>query len=112
MPVLCLDIAMIALLNEYGDGNPWGLVMHTYPVALLYPLVPIILWFGMSVLPAKNGKYKISAKVTAIAWLVLAPIFFILPTNVDGLYERFLGCIMIGAVTIAAWRLYSQSASD
>ncbi|WP_409432836.1 DUF998 domain-containing protein [Litorimonas sp. RW-G-Af-16] len=108
MVLICVDIAMIALWNEYGDGVPGGLEIHIYLVALLYPLVPIILWFGTSVLPARHGKFSTIAKVTAIAWLALAPIFFILPTRIDGLYERFLGCIMIGAVAIAAWRLIDE----
>lgn len=108
MIALCLDIAMIALWNEYGDGNPGGLEIHIYLVALLYPLVPMILWFGTSVLPAKHGEYSLIAKATAILWLGLAPIFFLLPTSFDGAYERFLGLIIIGAVTIAAWRLYKS----
>lgn len=112
MIALCLDIAMIALWNEYGDGNPGGLEIHIYLVALLYPLVPTILWFGTSVLPAKKGKYNVIAKATAIVWLILAPVFFVLPTHIDGAYERLLGFIIIGAVSIAAWRLYQQPTSD
>jgi len=109
MLLICLDIAMIALWNEYGDGIPGGLEIHIYLVAALYPLVPIILWFGTSVLPAKKGNLTLIAKATAISWLFLAPIFFILPTAIDGAYERFLGAIIIGAVAIAGWRLFQES---
>jgi len=112
MLVMSADIALIALWNEYGDGNPGGLEIHIYLVALLYPLVPIILWFGTSVLPARHGKFSVVAKITAVAWLIIAPLFFVLPTYVDGLYERGLGAIMIVAVGIAAYRLLKDPSSS
>ena len=112
MLFICVDIAMIALWNEYGDGNAGGLEMHIYLVAFLYPLVPIILWFGTTVVPAREGNYTNIAKGAAIIWLVLAPVFIVVPTSIDGLYERFLGCIMISAVLIAAWRLYCEDLRD
>ncbi len=112
MILLALDITFIALWNEYGDGVPGGIEIHIYLVALLYPLVPIILWFGTSVLPAKHGEFTKLAKATTVIWLLLAPVFFILPTSVDGLYERGLGGVIIGAVFIAAWRLFTDPDSE
>ena len=112
MILLALDIAFIALWNEYGDGVPGGMEIHIYLVAILYPLVPVILWFGTSVLPAKHGEFTKLAKAITVLWLFLAPVFFILPTSVDGLYERGLGSIMIGAVFIAAWRLFTDPSSE
>lgn len=112
MLLIALDIALIALWNEYGDGEAGGLVIHTYLVAALYPLVPMILWFGTDVLPARKGDMTTLAKITAAAWLVLAPIFFVLPTSIDGAYERGLGLIMMGAVAIAAWRLFQEPKSS
>ncbi|WP_371396102.1 DUF998 domain-containing protein [Fretibacter rubidus] len=108
---LALTITLIALWNEYGDGEAGGLVIHNYLVALLYPLVPVVLWFGTSVLPARKGDMSLLAKVTAVVWLFIAPVFFIVPTTIDGAYERGLGMIMITAVMIAAWRLYKDPSS-
>lgn len=112
MLALALDVALIALWNEYGDGEPGGLVIHIYLVAALYPLIPAILWFGTSVLPASQGQLGKLAKVAAILWLVTAPIFFVVPDSIDGLYERGLGMFIISAVAIAALRLYKSDAED
>lgn len=112
MLLVALDIALIALWNEYGDGERGGFVIHNYLVFLLYPSVPVILWFGTSVLPARKGEMTTLAKGTAIVWLFLAPIFFFVPTTIDGAYERLLGLLMVGAVLIAAWRLFLEPRSE
>lgn len=41
--------------------------------------------------------------VISIIWTISAPIFFLLPTSVDGIYERYLGLIAIATVVTLAW---------
>jgi hypothetical protein len=42
-------------------------------------------------------------------WTVSAPVFFMLPTDVDGLYERYLGVIaMATVITLATLFLRRQ----
>ena len=99
-------------VERVGDGERGGFVIHNYLVFVLYPTVPIILWFGTSVLPARRGEMTTLAKGTAIIWLFVAPIFFIVPTSIDGAYERLLGLLLVTAVLIAAWRLFLEPRSE
>ncbi|MFQ1701430.1 hypothetical protein ACJ5NV_12645 [Loktanella agnita] len=39
---------------------------------------------------------------TSVAWTLSAPVFFFLPTGIDGIYERYLGLIAITAVFVLA----------
>lgn len=104
--LIAIDLSFIALWNEYGDGEPGGLEIHRFLLLLLYPLIPLTLWLGTSVTPAKGHDLDHIGTGAAIGWLVLAPIFFILPDSVDGGYERLLALFMVGAVLAAAYPLY------
>ena len=104
--LLAVDVALIALWNEYGDGQPGGLEIHRVCVGVLYVLVAFLLWFGPSVKPVRGSRLAKVSKGMALAWVVGAPLFYVLPDGIDGAYERVLALVMVGAVAIAAWRLY------
>ena len=106
--LLAIDVALIALWNEYGDGEPGGVEIHLYCVGALYVLVGFLLWFGPSVPPARGERTARLAKGVAIAWVVAAPLFYVVPDGVDGAYERMLAAVMVGAVAIAAHQLYRR----
>ncbi len=104
--LLAADIALIALWNEYGDGDAGGPVIHRYLLMGLYVLVPAVLWFGTSVPPAQGARLAKLGKGAAIGWLLLAPLFYAVPEGFNGLYERMLALVMLGSVAGAAWPLY------
>ena len=106
--LLAVDVALIALWNEYGDGQPGGVEIHRYCVGVLYVLVAFLLWFGTSVPPARGRGLGKVGKAAAVVWIVAAPLFYVVPDSVDGAYERLLAIIMVGAVAIAAWQLFKR----
>lgn len=110
--ILAIDICLIAFWNEYGDGEPGGLVIHKYLVLLLYLLAAVILWFGDAVTPARRSVLSSFGRGAAIFWLVAAPVFYLLPDSIDGAYERFLALILIGAVASAALALYRDPSKE
>jgi hypothetical protein len=107
-----LDVALIALWNEYGDGQPGGLVIHRYLVTALYFLTAFLLWFGTSVPPAKGDNIARFGKIAAGVWVVAAPLFYVVPDAVDGLYERGLALVMVGAVALAAIELFGNPKNE
>lgn len=109
---LAIDIVLIGLWNEYGDGDRGGPVIHQYLVAILYVLVPAIFWLGASVAPTGGEKLARLGRLAALAWLPLAPLFYVVPNEVQGLYERALASVMVAAVAIAGWRLYQTPADE
>jgi peptidoglycan/LPS O-acetylase OafA/YrhL len=74
----------------------------------LYLLVPAVLWLGTSVPPARDDRLAKIGKAAALAWLPLAPLFYVVPENINGAYERLLALVMLGAVAAAAWPLYQK----
>ncbi len=93
--LLALCVVIIGARNEYGDGDNEGIVVHIYIVYALGALFAAVF-----LLMALEGG-RIAAFMPALSWgcLVLwglgAPIFFLLPTEWDGLWERGLGVITV-----------------
>jgi len=44
-------------------------------------------------------------------WILSAPAFFFLPTDIDGVYERYLGLITFGMIFVFA-RLFISRAQE
>ena len=110
--LLAIDVALIALWNEYGDGEPGGVEIHLYCVGALYVLVGFLLWFGPSVPPARGAGIAKAAKGVAVGWIIAAPLFYVMPDGIDGAYERMLAVVMVGSVAIAAYQLYRRPGED
>lgn len=95
-------VVVVGARNEYGDGDNEGVVIHTYLVyglGLAFTLIPFCMANGA-------GRILSWARPALIAlgalWVIASPIFFFLPTDIDGLYERGLGLISIGMVVVLA----------
>lgn len=79
--IICLAlIAMIVFLvgarDEYGDGDNEGFVIHIYLVyalGLLMAAIPLLMSGGVG---RENSAHRSVLVVTAIVWIVSAPIFF------------------------------------
>lgn len=104
--LLCIDLGLLALRNEYGDGDPGGLVLHDGFVVLWGVLVTLILWFLPVIPPVKGDRFSKVARPLAIVWAAGAAFMELAPEAILGAYERGLGLILIAAVVGAAVRLY------
>ncbi len=105
--VLALLIVLIGARNEYGDGDDAGFESHIYLVyalTFIFLTAPLALRNGLSLWHDPQSR---AAMVFAVLWLVLAPVFFVMPTAYDGLYERALGVlasIWLGYLALGIWR--------
>ncbi|MCF6445863.1 DUF998 domain-containing protein [Nereida sp. MMG025] len=87
----CLTV--IGARNEYGDGDSSGVVIHIYLVYALGALLVIAPFALASGLSRIARGYGIAARAFGVAWIFAAPVFFVLPTQYDGGYERALGVL-------------------
>ena len=91
-----IGIAVIALYNEYGDGDTGGITIHLEVVVamgLLFTLGTILLSFGL----VRMGTFWSGLNVlTGVLWLVIGLAFFFLtPDAWDGLVERIAAGMLI-----------------
>ena len=98
-------ITLIALHNEYGDGDGFK-GFHLWLVAALGILVPFILWAGTCLDVSRDGKLSLTAKTLAVVWVLLAPFFMMVPDSIQGAYERVMAVIMVASVAAAGFELY------
>jgi Protein of unknown function (DUF998) len=102
-------VLLIGGRNEYGDGDNSGVVLHTYFVyglALMVLITPLLLSAGLA---KWDGVYQKFAWIFSGLWLITAPIFFFLLTNIDGLYERGLGLLMTAWLLTLSFGLWQQA---
>jgi hypothetical membrane protein len=98
-----LIVFLVGARNEYGDGDSEGPVIHIYLVwalAIAFATVPWAMARGASAIRPIYGKICCAS---ALIWILTAPLFFLVPDGVDGLYERFLGLItfvFVGALAM------------
>ena len=106
--LLGVDIILIAEHNQYAGRPGVGAAIHIYCVyalAVLFALVTLLFSFGLRKVGRNWYRYSMG---TAIVWTVLAPIFFFVPTNIDGAYERFISLITISWVAAISWLLIKK----
>lgn len=106
--LLGIDIVLIAEHNKYAGREGVGASIHfqcVIALAILFTLATLLLAFELRKVGRSWYRYTMG---TAIFWLVLAPIFFVMPTKIDGAYERFLALIMISWVAAISWLLIQQ----
>lgn len=100
--LLGLIVFLVGARNEYGDRDTDGTVIHiylVYAVGLLFAMTPLLMAPGA----ARAGKVYTRLLIgLGILWIVSAPIFFMLPDTIDGLYERYLGLIAMAIVVTLA----------
>ncbi|MGR3463146.1 DUF998 domain-containing protein [Limimaricola sp.] len=103
LAILAALVVIVGARNEYGDADSDGVVIHIY---LVYGLGALFLAAPLS-MAAGFGRHHPGARRTliglAIAWAVMAPLFLMVPTTIDGLAERGLGLIACGMVAVMSW---------
>ena len=105
LTLLALTVTVIGARDEYGDADHDGIVIHVYLVyalGVLFAATPFLMAGGMG---REAPHLKWIAVVCGLLWIVAAPIFFFLPTGIDGLYERGLGLISIAWTGTLSWML-------
>ena len=103
--LLGIDVILIAEHNQYAGREGVGANIHiqlVYALAVLFTALTLLLASGLR----KVGRnwYRFSIGIS-LFWIVLAPIFFFVPTNIDGAYERFISLITIAWVAAMSWLL-------
>jgi hypothetical membrane protein len=105
LAVMALVVFLIGARNEYGDQDDDGTVIHyylVYALGFLMAAVPLVMASGAG----RAGKgYAKTLVAISVIWTLSAPIFFMLPNDIDGIYERYLGMISFAMVATFA-RLY------
>jgi hypothetical membrane protein len=92
---LGLIVFLVGARNEYGDGDDEGVVIHIYLVYALGLLFAVIPWAMARGAGIMGRGWRVAFRWCAAVWAVAAPVFFFLPTGIDGLYERGLMLIAI-----------------
>lgn len=104
-----LLVFLIGARNEYGDNDSDGWVIHTYLVYAL-GLAMAVACFSLARGAARaSPRYRTILIATGIVWVVSAPVFFFLPTDVDGIYERYLGAVSLVLVLTLAHLFYQRA---
>lgn len=102
-------VILIAEHNQYaGQPENNGQAIHIYLVyafGILFALSTILFSFGLRRVSERWYRFSLGM---GIAWLVLAPIFFYVPTAWDGAYERFLGLLVFGWTVAISWLLTAR----
>ncbi|MDN2566849.1 DUF998 domain-containing protein [Aquibium sp. A9E412] len=96
--VLAGLVIVVAARDDYGDNASGGPVIHIYLVyalGALFLLAPLAMAHGLR---RDHPRARRVLLVLAALWAVAAPFFFVMPTGIDGLYERLLG-LVAGAMT-------------
>lgn len=87
-------VIVVAARNEYGGGDNEGAVIHVELVCALGALLvvaPLCLARGLRHIGQWFGTASVGF---AVLWTFAAPVFFFLPTSIDGGYERALGVLV------------------
>lgn len=114
--VFALSIIVMALVNEYGDRDAEGSLVHyklVYLLGVVFTLIPAVMARGWRSL---HGWLGPASWAIAALWLLMGPFLFILPTSFDGLYERALAALLLiwltGASSLLAHAGWYGPASD
>ncbi|WP_341863547.1 DUF998 domain-containing protein [Gymnodinialimonas sp. 57CJ19] len=115
LPMAALSMAGIAALivvigarNEYGDNDSDGVVIHVYLVYVLGALMAAAPFLAAPYAQVVRPFLGTALRVLGALWIVAAPVFFFLPTGIDGLYERALGglaCAIVAVLSTVLWRV-------
>lgn len=102
-------VILIAEHNQYvGQPENNGQAIHrqlVYAFGALFALSTLLFAFGLRCV-GKNW-YRFSIGMTVV-WVLLAPLFFYIPTAWDGVYERFLGLLVFSWTVALSWLLVQR----
>lgn len=109
LTIFGLLVFLIGARNEYGDSDSDGWVIHVYLVYSL-GITMTIACFTMARGAARaSPRYRTILIATGSVWVVSAPVFFFLPTDIDGIYERYLGAVSFVLVLTLAHLFYQRA---
>lgn len=92
-------IGVIALFNEYAGKQNAGADIHINAVYTLGILVGLAALLVLPALRALDSRLAPRGLVFGVVWLILAPLFFVVPDSWNGGYERGLALMLLGWVT-------------
>ncbi len=95
LTLLALCVVVIGARNEYGDNDNEGVVIHIYVVYALGVLFTATFLAMAKGLGRHSRTLEWLSYICAGLWSVGAVIFFLLPTDIDGIWERGLGIITV-----------------
>lgn len=101
--ILAAIVTIIAARDEYGDGDTVGVTVHA---ELVYALGVLFLVAMITMAPGAahhSQRLRRTLLTLGFAWAVSAPIFFFVPTSIDGLFERGVGLIAAAFVICLGW---------
>jgi hypothetical protein len=102
LALLALVVFLVGSRDAYGDGDREGTAIHGYLVYALGALFAAIPWAMARGAGVAGRGYRVALRWCAILWALAAPWFFVMPTHLDGLYERGLGLIALAFVLTLA----------
>lgn len=105
--LLGVDVLLIAEHNQYAGRPGRGAAIHIYCVYALYGLFSLITFLLAANLKKLGDRWRRFSLSISVSWLVLAPLFFVVPTRWDGAFERFLALFLLAWVGGLAWQLSS-----
>lgn len=108
--LLSIDLVLIAEHNQYA-GRP-GYSIHrelVYVLAGLFLILNILI--GLEKKPLSLFLTRFSRGI-ALLWLFLAPLFPVIPDEVEGAYERLVASLLVVWLTVFSYFLYKASRSD
>lgn len=110
--LLAFDVAVIAARDEYGDKDSGGYVIHPYLVYVLGVLFALTMYLMARDMGRIRRRYRTVSLWCCGVWAVGAPIYYAVPTGVDGLWERGLGMVSIVWVVMLSTLLLKAGRDD
>ncbi|MEP3333293.1 DUF998 domain-containing protein [Sedimentitalea sp.] len=107
--VFGLLVFLIGARNEYGDNDSDGWVIHSYLVYALGVTMTIACFALARGAARASPRYRTVLIATGIVWVASSPVFFFLPTDIDGIYERYLGAVSFVLVVILSHLFYQRA---
>ena len=104
-----LLVFLIGARNEYGDNDSEGWVIHSYLVYGLGVAMTVACFALARGAARASPRYRTILVATGVVWVISAPVFFFLPTDIDGIYERYLGAVSFVMVLTLAHLFYQRS---
>lgn len=107
--VFGLLVFLIGARNEYGDNDSDGWVIHSYLVYALGVTMTIACFALARGAARASPRYRTVLIATGIVWVASSPVFFFLPTDIDGIYERYLGAVSFVLVVTLSHLFYQRA---
>lgn len=109
--VFGLLVFLVGARNEYGDNDSEGWVIHVYLVYAIGVAMTVACFAFARGAARASPRYRAILIGTGMVWVVSAPVFFLLPTDIDGIYERYLGAVSFVLILTLA-HLFMQRAKQ